>query len=95
MRVRLALDRSSPEELRECLTHALVRAGAPKLMSTELIATLCDHAQGNLRALMNMAGELLALAAQREARSIDEQLFFETFTPPATAVQARAGARKR
>lgn len=95
MRVRLTLDRSSPEELRECLTHALARAGAPKLMSTELISTLCDHAQGNLRALMNMAGELLALAAQREARSIDEQLFFETFTPPATAVQARAGARKR
>ncbi|MGH8142881.1 MAG: ExeA family protein [Steroidobacteraceae bacterium] len=95
MRVRLALDRASPEELRECLTHALTRAGAPKLMSAELIATLCDHAQGNLRALMNMAGELLALAAQREARSIDEQLFFETFTAPATAVPARLGARKR
>jgi general secretion pathway protein A len=36
-------------------------------MTPELIATLSDHAQGNLRALMNMAGELLALAAQREA----------------------------
>jgi general secretion pathway protein A len=40
-------------------------------MTPELIATLCDHAQGNLRALMNMAGELLALAAQREAAQID------------------------
>ncbi|MGH8268453.1 MAG: ExeA family protein [Steroidobacteraceae bacterium] len=95
MRVRLTLDRCSPEELRECLTHALARAGAPKLMSAELISTLCDHAQGNVRALMNMAGELLALAAQREARSIDEQLFFETFTPPASPAQARLGARKR
>jgi hypothetical protein len=34
-------------------------------MTPELIATLCDHVQGNLRALMNMAGELLALAAQQ------------------------------
>jgi len=93
MRVRLMLDRASPEELRECLTHALAKAGAPKLMSTELVATLCDHAQGNLRVLMNMAGELLALAAQREARSLDEQLFFETYaaapTPPKTAARKR------
>jgi hypothetical protein len=29
------------------------------------------HAQGNPRALMNIAGELLAVAAQREARQID------------------------
>jgi general secretion pathway protein A len=94
MRVRLALDRATPEELRECLQHALAKAGAPKLMSPELIATLCEHAQGNLRALMNMGGELLALAAQREARQIDEQLFFETFTAPSTA-QARVAGRKR
>jgi type II secretory pathway predicted ATPase ExeA len=94
MRVRLALDRATPEELREALQHALGRAGAPKLMTPELIATLCEHAQGNLRALMNMGGELLALAAQREARQIDEQLFFETFTAPSTA-PARVAGRKR
>ena len=28
-------------------------------MTPEVIATICDHAQGNLRALMIMAGELL------------------------------------
>jgi len=95
IRVRLTLERATPEELRECLQHALAKAGAPKLMTAELLGTLCDHAQGNLRALMNMAGELLDLAAQREARSIDEQLFFEAFTAPAaTAVKAVAG-RKR
>jgi type II secretory pathway predicted ATPase ExeA len=94
MRVRLALDRASPEELRELLQHALAKAAAPKLMSAELIATLCDHAQGNPRALMNMAGELLAVAAQREARQIDEQLFFETFAAPA-ATPAKAAARRR
>jgi len=94
MRVRLVLDRASPEALRELLTHALGRAGAPKLMTAELIATLCDHAQGNPRALMNMAGELLALAAQREARHIDEQLFFDTFAAP-SAAPLKVAARRR
>jgi len=95
MRVRLALERASPEELQECLRHALHKAGAPKLMTPELIATLSDHAQGNLRALMNMAGELLALAAQREARHIDEQLFLETYATPSTAQAKIAAGRRR
>lgn len=94
MRVRLALERASPEELQAYLQHALVKAGAPKLMTAELIATLCDHAQGNLRALMIMAGELLALAAQHEAPQIDEKLFFDTFAPPATAPAKVAGRRR-
>jgi type II secretory pathway predicted ATPase ExeA len=94
IRVRLALERATPEELRECLLHALTKAGAPKLMTPEVVAALSEHAQGNLRALMNMAGELLALAAQREARQIDEQLFFETVTAPSTA-QAKVAGRKR
>ena len=94
MRVRLSLERSTPQELQQCLQHALQKAGAPKLMTPELIATLCDHAQGNLRAMMNMAGELLALAAQREVHQIDEQLFFEAFAP-ATAAQPKAAAGRR
>lgn len=98
MRVRLTLERATPEELRECLTHALAKAGAPKLMTAEIITTLCDHAQGNLRALMNMASELLTAAAQREARQIDEQLFFETFSAAATTTPAaplKIAGRKR
>jgi general secretion pathway protein A len=80
IRVKLSLDRAPPEELRECLVHALHSAGAPKLMTAELMATLCDHAQGNLRTLMNQASELLDLAAQREASHLDEKLFFEAFS---------------
>jgi type II secretory pathway predicted ATPase ExeA len=94
MRVRLALERATPEQLRELIEHAIAKAGAPKLMTTELVATLCDHAQGNLRALMNMASELLAAAAQREAAQIDEQLFFDTFAVPAAA-QVKVAARRR
>ena len=63
-------------------------------MTPELIATLCDHAQGNLRALMNMAGELLAAAAEREARQIDDKLFFETCAV-APAAETRAAGRRR
>jgi general secretion pathway protein A len=91
MRVRLALDRASPDELADCLKQALHKAGAVKLMTEELIATLCDHAQGNLRALMNMAGELLAVAAQQDARQIDEKLFLETCSPPA---ETKAAGRR-
>lgn len=94
MRVRLMLERASPEELQAYLQHALAKAGAPKLMTAELIATLCDHAQGNLRSLMNMAGELLALGAQREVPQLDEKLFFDTFAAPATAPAKVAGRRR-
>jgi type II secretory pathway predicted ATPase ExeA len=93
IRVKLALDRAPPEELRECLVHALHSAGASKLMTAELIATLCDHAQGNLRALMNQAGELLDLAAQREASHLDEKLFFEAFSH-LVPVQAKGTSRQ-
>jgi type II secretory pathway predicted ATPase ExeA len=92
MRVRLAFDRASPDELADCLKQALHKAGAVKLMTEEVIATLCDHAQGNLRALMNMAGELLAVAARQEARQIDEKLFLETCAPSADT-KAVAGRR--
>jgi len=94
MRVRLALERATAEELQDCLKHALAKAGAAKLMTPELIATLCDHATGNHRALMNMAGELLAVAAQREARQIDEKLFLETFSTPPPAEAKTAGRRR-
>ena len=93
MRVRLVLERAAPEDLQACLTHALHQAGAPTLMTAALIATLCDHAQGNLRALMTMAGELLAAAAERDARQIDEKLFFEACAV-SPAAETRAARRR-
>ena len=94
MRVRLALERSTPEELAELVGHALQKAGAVKLMTPELIATLCDHAQGNPRALMNIAGELLDVAAQREVRHIDEKLFLEMCAAPAMPEPKSARQRR-
>jgi len=95
IRVRLAIERASPQDLQACLGHALRQAGAPTLMTQEVIAALCDHAQGNPRALMIMAGELLEAAAQREARQIDEALFFEICAVPATSEAKAAGRRRR
>jgi type II secretory pathway predicted ATPase ExeA len=94
LRVRLAIERASPDELKDCLRHVLQQAGAPTLMTQEVIATICDHAQGNLRALMIMANELLEAAAQCEARQIDETLFFELCAVPA-ANEAKAASRRR
>jgi general secretion pathway protein A len=94
VRVRLAIERASPDDLKDCLRHALQQAGAPTLMTQEVIAAICDHAQGNLRALMIMANELLEAAAQREARQIDETLFFEVSAMPASN-EAKAASRRR
>ena len=94
MRVRLPIERAPPQDLQDCLRHALQQAGAPTLMTPEVIAAVCDHAQGNLRSLMIMAGELLETAAQREARQIDETLFFDTCGIPA-ANDTKAVSRRR
>lgn len=96
MRVRLSLERATPNELEECLRHVLSKAGAPKLMTSELMTALCEHATGNLRALMTMADELLAVGAQREVKQLDEKLYLELFAvplPPAPLKTAAARAR--
>jgi general secretion pathway protein A len=80
IRRRLALDYASPSELLACLDHLLDAAGNPSLMTSELRATLADHAAGNFRVLMNLADELLAVAADRELPRLDEKLYLEIFT---------------
>jgi general secretion pathway protein A len=98
MRVRLSLERATPDELEEGLRHAMTKAGAPKLMTAELVTTLCEHAAGNFRALMTMAGELLAVGAQREVKQLDEKLYLELFAvaapPTAEPLKAAAGRRR-
>ena len=95
LRVKLLLDAASRDELAQCLRHALDKAGNPRLMSAGLLDTLVDHAGGNHRTLMAHAHELLLAGAEREVPQLDEQLFFDVFTPaPAERPRARA-ARTR
>lgn len=79
IRSRLRLEALPPKQLQECLNHLLKAAGNPKLLSPSLIQTLCEHAAGNLRVLMNLANELLVAACQQEREAIDEKLYFEVF----------------
>jgi len=83
IRVRVHMEYVTPEQLMQTLEHLLSCAGNPRLMSQELMQTLCDHAMGNYRALCTMAGELLATAAQQEKTQLDEKLYLEYFAVPA------------
>jgi type II secretory pathway predicted ATPase ExeA len=79
IRSRLRTEALPPQQLLSCLNHLLKTAGNPKLLSPPLLQTLCEHAAGNLRLLMNMAHDLLAAACQQERDLIDEKLYFEVF----------------
>jgi len=93
IRTRLSMEYASKEELAACLKHLLHSAGNAKLMTPELMNTLCEHAMGNYRALTNMAAELLAAAAQREIPTLDEKLYLEVFAAPRRQVASAAAAR--
>ncbi len=79
IRTRLVLDYSPKEELLQILQFALEAAGNPALLGKNLIQTLVDHAAGNPRVLMTLAGELLMAAYEAKISQIDEKLFFQAF----------------
>ena len=95
IRVRLTLHPATPQELGECLRHALDQAGNPKLMTDELATTLVEHAAGNYRILMTMASELLDAAIQSGTRQLDEKLYLETFAVPTAPERGRLRAASR
>ncbi|MGH8650654.1 MAG: hypothetical protein ACREYE_00085 [Gammaproteobacteria bacterium] len=87
IRTRLVMEYAHREDLLACLDHLLATAGNPKLMTPELMHTLCDHALGNYRVMSTLAAELLSAAAQREATHLDEKLYLEVFAPPASTLR--------
>jgi type II secretory pathway predicted ATPase ExeA len=95
IRTRLALDYATPDELRAALKHLTTCAGNPALLTPDLAATLADHAAGNFRTLTTLAGELLAVAAQRELSQLDEKLYLDVFAPPQTPRTAKPSAARR
>ena len=79
LRARLFLEPASRQELIELLEHSMSKAGNPRLMTRGLTETLCEHALGNYRVLMNMALELFLAGAKLETAQLDEKLYLQTF----------------
>jgi general secretion pathway protein A len=93
---RLALEYAEPKQLSPLLTHLLQQAGNPRLMTSGLISTLCEHAAGNYRVLCNMAAELLTEGLRRQSPQLDEKLYLEVFGPSSrsrTRTDAKRAAR--
>lgn len=92
IRRRLTLDYAARDELLACLDHLLEAAGNPSLMTSELKATLADHAAGNYRVMMNLCDDLLSIAQDRELARLDEKLYLEAYAQPA---RTKAGSKRR
>ncbi|MBA3717582.1 MAG: ATP-binding protein [Actinobacteria bacterium] len=77
VRTRLVIEAETADTLGEMLRHILAAAGAPALMTDELQRTLCEHAAGNRRLLMNLCGDALALGVSKNAKRLDDGLYLE------------------
>lgn len=95
LRTRLLLERASKDDLVDCLQHLLKTAGATKLMTPELMDTLAEHAAGNYRALVIMAGDLLAGAARRDLERLDQDLYLQMYANPAPRPEPRPKPKAR
>ena len=94
IRTQLELEPANPGELSELLRHLIAAAGNAQLMTATVITALAEHAGGNYRTLTGMANELLIAAAERDARQIDEKLFFEIFALPPEQPAAQKTKRR-
>jgi len=98
IRTRLPLEPLASSDLLTCLRHLLTAAGNPRLMTAELMQTVCDHSAGNLRLMSHLGTELLMLGAQKEAAHLDDKLFLELTSggkPTTTATSAVPSRRRR
>lgn len=81
IRTRLRTEPLAPAQLLEFLQHLLEAAGNARLMTAGLQQTLCEHAAGNLRLLMNMANDLFLTACNQEIVTLDDKLYLQVFAP--------------
>lgn len=93
IRTRLVFPALPSEALQDYLRHLLDKAGNSRLMTPDLIPTVCDHSNGNLRSLTILGDELLAAAVQREHTQITEKLFLEV-TQTATGATVKPKSPK-
>lgn len=77
IKARMMLEKLSCDDLIALLSHALVQAGAPDLMTSGLKTIIAEQANGSPRALMNLANDLLLYGAEKEIQRLDEQLLLD------------------
>jgi type II secretory pathway predicted ATPase ExeA len=94
IRMHVELESAPPGELAEVLRHLVSAAGNAQLMTPAVITALAEHAAGNYRTLTGMANDLLLAAVDRDARQIDEKLFFELFALPQEHAPAQKAKRR-
>jgi type II secretory pathway predicted ATPase ExeA len=95
IRRRLHLDYAERDALTAALDHLLEAAGNAAMMTTELKATLAEHAAGNFRILMNLADDLMTIGYERKLPQLDEDLFLDVFHPPAKVTRKKKPARRK
>lgn len=95
IRTRWVLEPWEHNALRSFLTHSLETAGAPHLMTKEVIDAMVTHCGGNLRVLCAMGAELLDAAALADEKRIDEKRYMETFSRDIKQNSAPLSRRKK
>jgi general secretion pathway protein A len=95
IRTRLVLDAEPPDVLGAMLRHILATAGNATLMTEELQRTVCEHAAGNRRVLMQLCNELLVLAAAKNVKRLDESLYLELTSAEHRPTRALAPVRTK
>jgi general secretion pathway protein A len=95
IRTRLVLDAEPPDVLGAMLRHILATAGNAALMTEELQRTVCEHAAGNRRVLMQLCNELLVLAVAKNAKRLDESLYLELTAAEHRPTRAAAPVRTK
>jgi len=81
IKVRHKMVAETKENLLATLKAVTEKAGNGRLMTKELMEILAEHATGNIRVMMIMAGNLLSEAVAKELTQLDEKLFFEVYNP--------------
>lgn len=92
IQVRLNVEAWSRDEIATLIGDSIARAGAPRLMTKELVATVAEHCAGSPRIAMNLANELLLIGAKKELKQLDERLYLETYAPGAVTKPRRRQA---
>jgi len=89
IRTRLRTESLPAADLLKGLQHLLEAAGNARLMTAGLQQTLCEHAVGNLRLLLNMANDLLVTACNQKLETLDDKLYLQVFAPEPKPAQRR------